>query len=403
MTSTPSFPGFAGPVVPAPSNDLVHFRIEVDRSRCATDDPVINARLIVLEQNGLTLSIAQLVASANLHFAGSVQDERSGLEDARMRAAWNLLRGWNMTSTPHHTRPSRRVLVVADQPNSRMTATRSEVLAMGIALEIGIQLYNVEYPYWAATEGNQAFDLSATDEAGNEFRVEAGGRINRTNKGKAVQQVHAKFAAPNFSHAAGVVFFPRTNNRGREDIIVLDPEGEPERHMANSRYRNLLMHYVPIFIAQGGLVRAFGKRLKALSASPDQEFSSYSEGGDAALSSPTTHRGRSGFRWNGTLYIGAFFEDIAWPIWLTRIERPLDAGVFFWGIAEEVIRVFQGGQPASLKFAAPEQPIVSRTERVMSIVMPDRTLLIWAETMRELTAAEDSRVSNLHDERTPTE
>ena len=82
MTSTPSIPGFAGPVVPAPNNDLVHIRIEVDRSRCATNDPVLNARLVGLEQNGLTLSIAQLVASANLHFAGSVEDEglgRSGL------------------------------------------------------------------------------------------------------------------------------------------------------------------------------------------------------------------------------------------------------------------------------------------------------------------------------------
>ena len=389
MTSTPSFPSSSGPAVPAPSNDLVHFRIRVDRSRCGTTDPALNLRLTALEQNGLTLSIAQLVASANLHFAGSVQDEGQGLEDARMRAAWNLLRGWNMTSMPHHTQPSRRVLVVADQPNSRMTAIRSEVLAMSVALEMGIRLYNVAYPYWAATEGLQAFDLSATDEAGNEFRVEARGRINRTNTETAVQQVHEKFADPNFSHAAGVIFFPRTNNRGREDIVVLDPDGEPEHHMANSRYRNLLIHYVPIFIAQGGLVRAFGEHLRALSASPDEEFSSYLEGGDAALSSPTTRWGRSGFNWNGTRYIGAFFDDIAWPVWLTKIERPLDGGVFFWGIAEEVIRIFQGGQLASLKFAASEQPIVSRTERVMSIVMPDRTLLVWAETMRELTAAED--------------
>ena len=92
MASTPSFPEFAGPVVPGPSNDLVHFRIEVDGSRCATNDPVINERLVGLEQNGLTLSIAQLVASANLQFAGSVGDEGLGLEDAQMRAAWNQLR-----------------------------------------------------------------------------------------------------------------------------------------------------------------------------------------------------------------------------------------------------------------------------------------------------------------------
>ena len=403
MTSTPSFPTSAGPAVPDPSNDLVHFRIQVDRSRCAANDPVINARLIELEQNGLTLSIAQLVASANLHFAGSVQDEGQGLEDARMRAAWNLLRGWNMTSMPHHKQPSRRVLVVANQPNSRMTAMRSEVLAMSIALEIGIRVYNVAYPFWAATEGLQPFDLSATDEAGNEFRVEARGRINRTNAGTAIQQVYAKFAVPNFSQAAGVIFFPRTNNRGTEDIIVLDPEGEPERHMANSRYRNMLMHYVPIFTAQGGFVRAFGERLKALSTSPDREFARYLEGGDETLSSPTRRQGRSGFRWRGTLYVGTFFEDVAWPSWLTRIEHPLDRGVFFWGIAEEVIRVFQGGQLSSLRFASFEQPIVSRTEQVMSIVMPDRTLLIWAETMGGLFAAESNSVTELQDKRTPIE
>jgi len=114
-------------------------------------------------------------------------------------------------------------------------------------------------------------------------------------------------------------------------------------------------------------------------------------------------RGRSGFTWNGTLYIGAFFKDIAWPTWLTRIERPLNGGVFFWGIADEVIRAFQGGQLASLRFTASEQPVVSHRKRMMSIVMPDRTLLIWAATMPELTAAEDSHVSKLHDERTPSE
>jgi hypothetical protein len=403
MTSIPNFPSLAGPAVTAPSNDLVHFRVKVDRSRCDTNDPAIDLRLTELEHDGLTLSIAQLVAGANLHFAGSVQDEGHGLEDARMKAAWNLLRGWNMTSTSHHTRPSRTVLVVAEQPNSRMTAMRSEVRAVSIALVIGIRLYNVAYAYWAATEGLQAFDLSATDEAGNEFRIEARGRINRTNVQTAVQQVYTKFAQPNFSQAAGVIFFPRTNNRGREDIVVLDPEGEPERLMANSRYRNLLKHYVPIFIAQGGPVRAFGERLKALSESPDEVFSSYLEGGDAALSSRTVRRGRSGFAWNGTLYVGAFFEDIAWPVWLTGIERPPDGGAFFWGISKEVITTFQGGQLASLKFAADEQPIISRTERVMSIVMPDRTLLIWAESMPELLAAEDSHVSKSRDEHPPTD
>jgi hypothetical protein len=37
------------------------------------------------------------------------------------------------------------------------------------------------------------------------------------------------------------------------------------------------------------------------------------------------------------------------------------------------------------------------------MAISDRTPLILAETMRELTAAEDNHVSNFHDERTPSE
>lgn len=82
-----------------------------------------------------------------------------------------------MSAVAHHPQPGRQVLVVAHQPNSRLTATRSEILGMGVALQIGIRLYQVEYPYWAATPGLQAFDLVAFDQVGNEFRVEARGGL----------------------------------------------------------------------------------------------------------------------------------------------------------------------------------------------------------------------------------
>jgi hypothetical protein len=121
------------------------------------------------------------------------------------------------------------------------------------------------------------------------------------------------------------------------------------------------------------------------------------------LSAKTTRRGRSGFRWYGTLYVGTFFEDFAWPNWLTGIKPGPDRGVFFWGIDEEVIRTFQSGQLKSLRFTVSEQPTVLRTERLMAITMPDRTLLIWARTMEELQTAEDSRFAKSSDERTPSE
>jgi len=47
---------------------------------------------------------------------------------------------------------------------------------------------------------------------------------------------------------------------------------------------------------------------------------------------------------------------------------------------------------ATLRFAIGEQALVQRTERTMAIVMPDRTLLIWASSMEELETVEEKTV-----------
>ena len=311
-----------------------------------------------------------------------------------MRAAWDLLRHWGMTAVPHHRRPNRSVLRVTEQPNSRMTAFRSEVLAIGVALEVGIRLYDTAYPFWAATEGLQAFDLQATDDAGNQYRVEARGRIDRTNVGTAKKQVYDKFVNANFSQAAGVIFFPRTNNRGREDILVLDPDGDLNHLLANSRYRNLLRHYAPLFIAQGPLIRPFGDRLLWLAKASDTDFANYMSTGDEVLMNRRTRSARSGYGWRGVQYVGTFFEDFAWPNWLLPVDRPTDGGVFFWGIAKDVVVSLQTGAVRELRFVVAEQATVHRSETTMAIVMPDRTLLVWGLTMKDLEGAEDKSVQN---------
>jgi hypothetical protein len=282
------------------------------------------------------------------------------------------------------------VLKVAEQPNSRLTAIRSEVLAMGVALEVGIRIYNSAYPYWAATEGLQAFDLQSSDDAGNEFRVEARGRIDRTNVGTAINQVHKKFPHGNFSQAAGVIFFPRTNNRGREDILVLDPDGETGTGLASRKYRNLLMHYAPIFIAQGGPVRLFGERLRVLARAADEEFTKYLKNGDEVLRNPPTRRTHASFSWHGILYLGTFFRDFAWPEWLIAVGRPAEGGVFFWGIAKEIVLEIENGGLIDLRFTVGEQAIVDRAERTLAIVMPNRTILMWGLTMTDLERAEEA-------------
>lgn len=386
---SPSFPITPNALVSPPTTELVHLRVKVDRRRCSTIDPAINGRLSSLEADGISISIAQLVANANLHFAGAVADEGAGEEEARMRAAWETLRHWGMVAVPHHKHPGRTVLQLAEQPNSRLTAHRSEVLAIGVALQVGIRIYDIAYPYWAATEGLQEFDLQSADDDGNEYRIEARGRINRTHVGKALAQVHRKFPHADFSHAAGVIFFPRTNNRGREDILVLDPEGEPKRVFRNRRYRNLLSHYAPIFMAQGGPVRLFGERLRSVAKSSDEQFAQYMKSGDAILLSPRTRRTHASFAWRGTLYLGTFFQDFAWPTWLTQIDRPGTDGVFFWGIAKEVVVGLENGRLQDLRFAVAERAQVERSNLVTAIVMPDRTLLIWGTTMKILNEAED--------------
>jgi hypothetical protein len=389
MGSIPTFPATPNPLVPAPSTDIVHLRVGADRTRCSTIDQAINSRLSFLETHGISISIAQLVANANLYFAGAVADEGAGEEEARMRAAWEALRHWGMVAVPHQRQPGRTVLQVAGQTNSRLTAFRSEVLAIGVALEIGIRLYDTAYPYWAATEGLQPFDLQSSDEAGNEYRIEARGRINRTNVGIAITDVHDKFPDADFSHAAGVIFFPRTNNRGREDILVLDPDGEPSRGLRNRRYRNLLVHYAPIFIAQGGAVRPFGERMRVLAKSSDKQFSDYLKNGDVALQNPRTRRTHASFTWRGTRYLGTFFQDFVWPTWLTNISLPAEGGVFFWGIAREIVLGIENGTLKDFRFSVSERALVDRRDAVTAIVMPDRTLLIWGMTMEDLNKAED--------------
>ena len=385
MTTTPILSTASD--IPPPSNDVVHFRVEIDRSRCSGTEEPIEARLQAMEQAGISISIAELVARANLHFAGSVGNCPDGEEQLRMRLAWETLRGWQMTAVPHATEQSRIVLVVADQPNSRLAATRSEVLAFAVALEVGIRLYEIPYAFWDATPGLQPYDLAAFDAAGDEVRVEARGRIDRTNLRTAIDQVHQKFALANFSRAAGVIFFPRTNNRGREaDVMILDPAGKSDKS-PNSRYRKLLLHYVPFFEAQGGAVRSFGKRLKELSLASEVDFQAYLQSGDALLSGRLVRKGHSGFDWNGVHYVGTFFKDIAWPEWLTGVKKPGIEGVFFWGLARQVIDALQTGRVRELNFT--DHPAeITRRNSVMSIILADMTALIWAPTLQELEQAE---------------
>ena len=392
MNTSPVFPSGPAPVIQPPSSEKVTLRVKVDRTRCNGTDPEIEKRLQKLEQEGLTISIAQLVANANLHFAGYVKDDGEGEEAARVRQAWSELRHLNMRAVKEgEGKTVRKVLRVDKSTNSRETARSTEVLAMGVSLQIGIVIFNRPYRYWASTPGLKTYDLAAKDPQGNELKVEARGRIDETNRKKAVEQVHKKFKIADFSQAIGVIVFPRTKAAPhKEDILVVDPDGNAEPAPSDAQYRNLLLHYVPIFTVQGEPYAAFGRRLRKIANSSNEEFANYLSNGDAELS--RMKRGRAGFDWKGTRYVGTFFEDCVWPEWLTGIPTPSNDGTFFWGLASEVLDRFQNGHVADLE-PPNEEAIVEKREEIFSIEMPDWSVLIWAPTQSKLEAAADREAS----------
>ena len=149
-----------------------------------------------------------------------------------------------------------------------------------------------------------------------------------------------------------------------------------------------MLHYVPMFTVQGDRIAAFGRRLKEIANSSDQEFAHYLLYGDNSLREPSLRRGRSGFNWKGTRYFGTFFEDWVWPEWLTGMPSPSKGGVFFWGLALEVVDRLQSGQVADLH-PPNEDAIIEQRGDVFSIEMPDWSVLLWSASVGNLEAAED--------------
>lgn len=293
-----------------------------------------------------------------------------------------------MRAEPHRTTPGRKVLTIAKQPNSRLLAVRTEIISVGIGLEIGIRMFGIPYPFWDATAGLQPFDLYTYDAQGNVIAVETRGRTDRNGWVNAVEQIHTKFKAPNFSRAAGIIFFPRTTNRGRtSDILIIDPAGEASSKSPNQRYRSLLRHYAPFFIAQGNLIRPFGERLREIAEYPEQAFEDYLGRGTPTSGSPI-RQGHSGFTIRGERYVGTFWDDVVWPYWLTGIRAPSNGGVFFWGLALEVVERLRTGQIKSLEFP-PEETTVKKTDSQMIIIFSDRTVLAWAPSQKFLDLVED--------------
>lgn len=383
MGATPNPLATPAPFVPVPIA-TVHFNVEVDRSRCATTSPEIDARLTTLEADGLSMTVVEIVVRAGMHFAGAVMDRGEGFEVAQIRKAWDFLMDWNLRAEVHATTPTRTVLVVDEQTNARLSATRSEILAFGIGLEVASRIYDIEYSLWEGSPGLSLHDIQTYNDAGGLIQVELRGRINRKSMTTAVAEVYDKFATGNFSSAAGVIVFPRTTNGSRSaEIMILDPDGDRPNERASARLRILLRHYAPFFYYQGGVVRRFGERMREISLSPDGEFEAYLVNGDATLIRSTTRAGRVGFTESGVLYVGTIWEGVYWPEWLTGVRTPSAGGFFFWGLRKGIVEAIRRGRLTELIDLHLDTKVVSETERLI-VTLEDGTCLIWAANISNI-------------------
>jgi hypothetical protein len=332
---------------------------------------------------GFRLTIMEIVIRAGLHFSGAIIERGEGEEVAQMRMAWDFLKDWNLRGVPHAKDQNRIVLVVEEQTNARVTATRSEILAFGVGYEAATRIYQIPANQWETSEGLSTHDLQAFNAQGSLIRVELRGRLNRQHLGSAVSQVHDKFAQGDFNNAAGIIFFPRTTNAARTaDMLILDPLGTREPEPQTARFRILLRHYAPFFYYQGGIVRHFGERMRALSLGPEQDLQLYLKHGDEELSGSSFKAGRVGFDWAGVRYVGTVWEDMHWPEWLVGIGVP-GGGAFFWGIRKDIIEALRSGDLQHVADIDDEQEVF-KTDRGIVAVLSDGMVLIWAPSADEL-------------------
>jgi hypothetical protein len=383
MGATPNPLATPAPFVPVPIA-TVHFNVEVDRARCATTSPAIDARLLALEAGGLTMTIVEIVVRAGMHFAGAVMDRGEGFEVAQIRKAWDFLMDWNLRAEAHAFTADRIVLVVDEQENARLSATRSEILAFGIGLEVASRIYDIEYALWEGSPGLSLHDIQTYTAAGGLIEVELRGRINRKGMTSAVEEIYEKFATGNFSNAAGVVVFPRTTNGSRSaEIMIVDPDGDRPTDPASSRLRILLRHYAPFFYYQGGVVRRFGVRMREISLSDEPAFANYLANGDGVLIQNKTRAGRVGFTESGVRYVGTVWDGVYWPDWLTGIKSPAEGGVFFWGLRKGIVDAIRSGKLAELVGLREQHKVIS-SERHLVVILEDGICLIWAASEADL-------------------
>ncbi len=367
-----------------PAEQIVYFQVDVNQENCDSVSADTQSRLNLLEQEGFSLSFAELIGTAAAHFRGAAIDLSGvGSQQAEAQRAWDNLAHCNPRPAYNSKLDKNRLIVTKSVNNPRADALYAEILAVGVGLSIAIDFYDIPLQSWFPT-GLAPTDFAAYDSDGNLIKVEVRGRFARNNWKAAIEKTQHKLKnEKDFNKAIGVLFAPRESAvTGAADIEIIDPVGEYMNPQKYLQLRSILCHYAPFFERQN--YDDFSARLRELSTIDDTSFAQYLDKGDPVLGDKNIRTHRTFFRYASHRFEGTAWEGTEWPTALTGVEIPDSKGCFYWALWDEVTRALKEGRLKDIaEMKVPFQTF--RHEGRVLVLLQDATALVWAPTEADLS------------------
>ncbi len=371
--------------LPEIRSDLVHFVVEIDRSRCLTIPAALETRLREFERDGLELPLDRIITHAGIELVGSVVDYwQRGEDSARVKRVWDDLSQWRPRCVPHPTTGQPRLVVTPPaNPNERVAGTRR--WGVGVGLLVATRLYGIPYRFWHAT-GFARHDLEAPAAGGGIIKVEVRARVDRNNWREAKDAMFGKLSSPaDFATAAGILFAPRTTSRpSSADILIVDPRGDNVDSTDHPMLRALLQHYAPFFEHQAGFppCARFARCLRELAGADRSAFQDYLARGDNKLRAEQPFR--TSFWFGEHHFLGTAYYGSAWPEAMTGVVAEPGRGAFYWALWGEVILALQEGRLQDIADMTIQAGSRRFGDRVF-VLVDDGTALAWAPSKESLT------------------
>lgn len=345
----------------------------------------VSAKVAKRLQQGLTMSVPEVVAAATLHFADA-RPLPSGTTP--MQEAWQRMSAMNPRVV---SAPGQRRLVVTRSGNSNTKKIESELYGAAVGVAIAQRLYEVSLAQITPRNFSRSvlhdFDIALGSAI---VRLEVRGRGSYCDSvvATALSDIDKKFTTVSprdFNSAMGEVLFPSDDaNRAHPDVVLTDPPGGSSRLSRIQLGRRLLSHYYAFFAQKN---EGVASDLRDLLSLDDQQLADQLGVGVAFLLDTDNlpprrigYFGRTSVHLAGHRFIGSWFEGWVAPSWL----QASSVGVFFWGLWEQLIPLLGTWDVLSLTTLSRETQSGTTRNGSQVVLLTDGTIMIWAPSPKAL-------------------